>query len=187
MAANYSQWASRIRVPAGFVIAAIYLLAAQPAPASLLTGVCVALAGLGVRAWAAGVIEKNARLAVSGPYAHTRNPLYLGSAIAALGFSIAAGKWWLLVLLGVFFAAVYIPVMRREQARMQELFGTEYAAYAAAVPLLLPRLTAWQPAGASANTFTWQRYLKNHEYRAATAFGLIIVFLLAKLFWLGRG
>ena len=147
----------------------------------------MALAGLAVRAWAAGVIEKNTRLAVSGPYAYTRNPLYLGSTIASVGFAIAAGKWWLLVMMAVFFAAVYVPVIRREQAHLTELFGPDYAAYVAAVPLLLPRLTPWRPTGTTANRFSWQRYWKNHEYRAAVAFALIIIFLAAKMVWLARG
>ena len=181
---NYSQWVSRIRVPAGFVIAALYLFAAEPQPLTLLLGCAVALLGLALRAAAAGVIEKNARLAVSGPYAHTRNPLYLGSATAALGFSLAAGKWWLLVLLVGFFAAVYVPVMRKEAGRMRELFGKEYAEYSEKVPLLIPRLTPWRPAGTASVSFDWQRYRNNHEYRAATAFVLIILFLIAKLFWL---
>src|SRR5689334_6463908 len=123
LAMNYSQWVSRIRVPAGFLFAAIYLIAAEPSPRILFIGCAVALIGLMIRAYAAGVIEKNARLAVSGPYAYTRNPLYLGSAIAALGISIASGKWWLFVLAAAFFGSVYMPVIRREQVRMRELFG----------------------------------------------------------------
>lgn len=185
MAANYSQWASRVRVPAGFLIAAIYLIGAEPQLPTLAAGCLIALSGLAIRAWAAGVIEKNARLAVSGPYAHTRNPLYLGSAVAALGFSVAAGKWWLLALVVGFFLAVYLPVMQRERGRMEELFGAEYAAYSSAVPLLLPRLSPWRPAGGVANSFSWQRYQKNHEYRAAGAFAVITVFLVAKMIWLG--
>jgi protein-S-isoprenylcysteine O-methyltransferase Ste14 len=180
---NYPQWASRIRVPAGFLVAAIYLIAAEPRPETLLIGCSVASIGLIVRASAAGIIDKNARLAVNGPYAHTRNPLYLGSEIAALGLSIAAGKWWLLLLQAAFFAAVYIPVMQREQARMMELFGGQYKEYSAAVPLLLPRLTAWQQSPAS-NKFSWQRYWRNHEYRAASAFIIITGILIAKMLWL---
>jgi hypothetical protein len=184
MAVEYSQWASRIRVPAGFAIAAIYLIAAQPTPRSMRVGVAVALAGLAIRAAAAGVIEKNARLAVAGPYAYTRNPLYLGSAVAALGFSIAAAKWWLLALVAGFFSAVYIPVMQRERGRMEELFGADYAAYAAKVPLLLPRLTPWRPAGQEPRGFRWERYWKNHEYRAGAAFVLIVALLIGKMIWL---
>jgi protein-S-isoprenylcysteine O-methyltransferase Ste14 len=183
MAMNYPQLASRIRVPAGFLVAAIYLIAAEPRPRTLLIGCSVASIGLIVRTFAAGIIDKNTRLAVNGPYAHTRNPLYLGSVIAALGLSIAAGKWWLLLLQAVFFAAVYIPVMHREQARMIELFDGQYKEYSAAVPLLLPRLTAWRQTSAT-NKFTWQRYWSNHEYRAASAFIIITSILIAKMLWL---
>lgn len=185
MGAGYSQWVSRIRVPAGFLFAAIYLIAAEPRPRRLILGCVLALAGLALRASSAGVLEKNRRLAVTGPYAHTRNPLYLGSAIAALGFSIAAGVWWLFLLLAIFFAAVYVPVMRSEEARLHGLFPAEYAAYARAVPLLVPRLTPWTPRDRSAAPFSWQRYWSNHEYRAAAAFALITAALAAKLWWMG--
>jgi len=186
---SYSQWASRIRVPAGFLFAAVYLIAAEPRPQILLIGGGVAMIGLFVRAYAAGVIEKNARLAVSGPYAHTRNPLYLGSGIAALGLSIAAGSWWLVVLAATFFVAVYLPVIRREQIRMEELFGLKYKEYSAAVPLLLPRFTAWRSSPTiptTINRFTWRRYWSNHEYRAAGAFIIITGFLVFKMFWLAK-
>ena len=185
MAAGYSQWVARIRVPAGFLFAAVYLLAAEPRPRSMIVGCAVALVGLALRAASAGVLEKNRRLAVAGPYAHTRNPLYLGSAIAALGFSIAAGVGWLFLLLAIFFVAVYVPVMRSEATRLQELFPAEYAAYAQAVPLLVPRLTPWKPRDNDAASFTWQRYWGNHEYRAAAAFALITAVLAAKLWWMG--
>ncbi|HUR45961.1 MAG TPA: isoprenylcysteine carboxylmethyltransferase family protein [Candidatus Saccharimonadales bacterium] len=180
---SYSRWASRIRVPAGFLFAAVYLIAAEPRPRILLIGCGVAMIGLLVRAYAAGVIEKNARLAVSGPYAHTRNPLYLGTAIAALGLSIAAGKLWLFVFAAAFFVAVYLPVIRREQVRLEELFGIEYKEYSAVVPLLLPRFTAWQSPLSITNRFTWRRYRSNHEYRAAGAFIFITGFLICKMLW----
>ena len=87
---NLGRVIRRLRVPLGFLFAGLYLVFARPTPGSLLLGMPLALAGLIVRGWAAGHIVKNERLATSGPYAHTRNPLYFGSFLIAAGFAIAA-------------------------------------------------------------------------------------------------
>jgi len=157
----------RWRVPLGFLCGALFILLARPRWTTLAAGGAVALVGLLLRAWAAGHIRKNSALAVSGPYAHTRNPLYLGSFILGLGFTIAAGRP---VLLGGLFAAlflgIYLPVMRVEAATLAELFGDEYRRYSAAVPLLFPRLTPY--AGDDARTkFDAALYMRYREYRAA--------------------
>jgi len=167
-------------VPLGFACAAVFLVLARPVPAGLLLGGAVALVGLGVRAWSAGHIRKNAALAVSGPYAYTRNPLYFGSFVLGLGFTVAAsnGPWLFLLLGGLFallFFGIYLPVMRVEAKTLQELFGDEYRAYAAAVPLLLPRLTPYRPDGASKTTtarFDPSLYMRYREYRAGL--GLLV-------------
>lgn len=168
----------RWRVPLGFVCAALFILLARPDRRSLAVGGAVALVGLGIRAWASGHIRKNARLAVSGPYAHTRNPLYLGSFILGLGFTVAASSGpALFLLLGGLFAAlflgIYWPVMRVEAATLAEMFGEDYRAYAAAVPLLFPRPTPYRPGGDSAGArFDPSLYMRYREYRAAL--GLLV-------------
>jgi protein-S-isoprenylcysteine O-methyltransferase Ste14 len=144
---------------------------------SLAAGGAVALVGLVLRAWASGHIRKNARLAVSGPYAHTRNPLYLGSFILGLGFTVAAASSLVLFLLlgGLFaslFLGIYWPVMRVEAATLVEMFGEEYNAYAAAVPLLFPRLTPYRAGDATAAKFDPALYMRYREYRAAL--GLLV-------------
>src|SRR5688572_10515834 len=121
---------------------------ANPRPRTLAIGGAVAVCGLLVRAWASGHIRKNDALAVSGPYAHTRNPLYLGTFILGLGFTVAAaGSWLVFGVLAALFAAlflgIYLPVMRVEALTLAELFGEDYRRYAAAVPLLFPRLTPY--------------------------------------------
>jgi protein-S-isoprenylcysteine O-methyltransferase Ste14 len=184
---RYSQVVARKRVPAGFLLAAIYLLFARPTPGGLAWGAMVALAGLLLRAASAGHLEKNKSLATSGPYAHTRNPLYLGSALAGIGFSIAGGQWWFLVLLAIFFGGVYWPVMRNEEAHLRQLFGKDFDAYARAVPLLWPRLRPWRAAGASQKGFDWKLYRSNREYEALLAFLVIVLALWGKMLWLGSG
>jgi protein-S-isoprenylcysteine O-methyltransferase Ste14 len=185
MPSQYSTLASRVRVPGGFAIAAVYLLFAEPTAARLLAGSVVALAGLAIRAASAGHVRKNRRLAVSGPYAYTRNPLYLGSAIGAVGFAIAGGRWWFYLLFAFFFAAVYLPVIRSEQAHLTDLFGEEYRAYARAVPLLLPRCRPWRTPGASPERFDPKLYWNNREYQAFGAFVIIAAALWGKIVWMG--
>ena len=164
---------------------ALYLLA-RPALRTLLLGGAVALVGLMVRAWAAGHIRKNAALAISGPYAFTRNPLYLGSFILGLGFTVAAGRP---VLLGAVFAAlflgIYLPVMRVEATTLTELFGEEYRRYAKAVPLFLPRVTPYRRDDVTTADakFDTSLYLRYREYRAAL--GLLAAWgaLVRRHFW----
>jgi protein-S-isoprenylcysteine O-methyltransferase Ste14 len=170
----------RWRVPLGFLVAAMFIVLARPRAATLAFGGVVAVCGLLVRAWASGHIRKNDALATSGPYAYTRNPLYLGTFILGLGFTIAAGDWWLLyIVLGGMFAAlflgIYLPVMRVEALTLAQLFGEDYERYAASVPLLFPRLTPYDgddDGGATSLTFDLSLYLRYREYRAAL--GLLI-------------
>jgi protein-S-isoprenylcysteine O-methyltransferase Ste14 len=181
---SYAERAARLRVRGGFLLAAVYLIWAQPTPARLIGGVAVALAGLLLRAWSAGCLEKERKLATGGPYAHTRNPLYLGSAIAALGFAIAAGQWWFFLLLGFFLGAVYWPVIRYEQARLEKLFPEVFPAYAQAVPAFWPRLRPWR-GDSSSGVFLWERYRGNREYRALLGSLVIVLCLLARMYLIG--
>lgn len=162
----------RWRVPLGFLCGALFILLAAPLWWTLAAGGALALVGLLIRAWASGHIRKNAALATSGPYAHTRNPLYFGSFILGLGFTVAASsEWWLLLTLGLLFASlflgIYLPVMRVEAATLLELFGDEYRRYAAGVPLFFPRLTAYEGARGRDESFDVRLYLRYREYRAA--------------------
>jgi protein-S-isoprenylcysteine O-methyltransferase Ste14 len=159
-------------VPLGFLSAIIFVVLAKPTPRALLIGAAVSILGLAILAWAAGHIRKNAELAISGPYAFTRNPLYLGSFILGLGFTIASGRWELALLFAALFLGIYFPVMRVEASTMTELFGSQYEAYKKAVPLFLPRLTPFKPENSSATKFDASLYLRYREYRAAL--GLVI-------------
>lgn len=170
-------WVQRWRVPLGFVVAALFIVLARPRAATLAIGGAVAVCGLLVRAWASGHIRKNDALATSGPYAYTRNPLYLGTFILGAGFTIAAaGNWWLLyVVLGGMFAAlflgIYLPVMRVEALTLAQLFGEDYRRYAQSVPLLFPRFTPYRDEDDGARSrglkFDLSLYLRYREYRAA--------------------
>lgn len=159
-------------MPLGFVCAAAFLVLARPSLPTLAIGGAVSLIGLGIRAWAAGHIRKNAVLATTGPYAYTRNPLYLGSFCLGMGFTIAAGRWVLAFLFAALFLGIYLPVMRVEASTLAEVFGHDYRRYAQAVPLFVPRLTRYRAEESGDTGFDRSLYLKYREYRAAL--GLLI-------------
>ncbi|HVS80432.1 MAG TPA: isoprenylcysteine carboxylmethyltransferase family protein [Pyrinomonadaceae bacterium] len=165
----------RWRVPLGFACAALFFLLAQARPLTLIVGGLVALPGLALRAWATGHLRKNDALATTGPYAYTRNPLYLGSFVIGLGFTIAAGRLILGLVFAVLFLGIYVPVMRVEAKTLAELFGKDYQDYAAAVPLFLPRATAYR-VDRAATIFDPALYRRYREHRAAI--GLVVAWLL---------
>jgi protein-S-isoprenylcysteine O-methyltransferase Ste14 len=171
----------RLRVPLGFVTAALFVLASQPSWRSLVWGAPLILLGVLIRAWASGHLRKNAELAVSGPYAHTRNPLYFGSFVLALGCAVAGGRWWLGAWLVIFFLIVYWPVMQAEAAHMRQLFGDVYVQWAATVPLFWPRLTPY--ASGETRGFDWRQYLRHREYRALFGAALVLAILVLKCWW----
>lgn len=168
-------WLQRWRVPFGFLAAVLFLLFARPRPSTLVIGAVVSVLGLLLRAWAAGHIRKNSALATSGPYAFTRNPLYLGSFLLGLGFTIGSGFWPLGILFALLFLGIYFPVMRVESATLAELFGKSFQDYAREVPLFFPRATPYRSDG-PANDFDSSLYMRYREYRAAL--GLVIAWAL---------
>jgi len=159
-------WIQRWRVPFGFLCAAFFILLAHPRPVTMVIGAVISIVGLALRAWASGHIRKNDSLATSGPYAYTRNPLYLGSFILGLGFTVGAGRWILATLFGILFLGIYLPVMRVESATMSQYFGNEFSDYARAVPLFFPRLTPYRKPGAPPG-FDAKLYMRYREYQAS--------------------
>lgn len=179
---NWPKFARRVRVPLGFAFAVLYLWFARPTGSSLASGTVFVAIGLYIRAVASGHIRKNQELTTTGPYAYTRNPLYLGSLILAVGFVWAARNWWLACIAVVFFVAVYVPVIRDEEHFLRSQFP-EFELYARTVPRLLPRLHGG-PLGES--SFSWERYKNHREYKALLGAAAISAVLLLKLYlWAG--
>src|SRR5712671_4473204 len=156
----------RWRVPLGFVCAAIFFLLSRSRPLTLAIGAGIAVPGLILRAWATGHLRKNDALAVTGPYAYTRNPLYLGSFLMGVGFTVASGRFVLGFLFAALFLGIYVPVMRVESATLAELFGESYERYLKAVPLFLPRLSPYRDRTKHAARFDAALYKRYHEYQA---------------------
>ena len=168
----------RWRVRLGYPLAIAVLYFSRPTPRSILLGALVGIFGLWLRAYAAGYLHKQEVLTVTGPYAYTRNPLYLGSAILALGAAIAMCSWISALILIVYFAVFYSIVMRREASELHVRHGVSFEEYARNVPLFIPRLTASKLPGDSAGSFSLAQYKKNHEWQAALGFLFLLLVLL---------
>jgi protein-S-isoprenylcysteine O-methyltransferase Ste14 len=177
---TWSRIARRIRVPLGFAFTAFYLWFAKPTALSMMIGLAFIIPGLAIRALASGHVRKNEQLTTTGPYAYTRNPLYLGSLILAAGFAIAALSWLIGAAVLLLFLAIYLPVIRGEEAFLREHFS-EFAEYARQVPRLMPRLTFLSR---DHETFSWDLYLKHREYNATLGAMVLMAALTAKLLWL---
>jgi protein-S-isoprenylcysteine O-methyltransferase Ste14 len=165
MAADWSRIARRIRVPMGFVFAGVYLWLARPTFVSMAWSLLLVLPGLWLRGYAAGYVKKNAELTMTGPYAHTRNPLYVGSMLIAFGFAAASKSIVIVLLLAVLFAIIYIPVVRSEEEFLRSKFA-DFDTYAASVPRLLPRLSPAKVADSEPGQFSLPLYRKHREYNA---------------------
>lgn len=165
----------------GFVFAAVFLWLARPTGKTLGLSLLPVLAGLWLRGYAAGYVRKNAELTTTGPYAHTRNPLYLGSMLIAFGFAGAAASWWILGSLALLFAAIYIPTIQGEEGYLRAHFAN-FDEYAAKVPRLLPRLTP-APTTAERGSFSRKLYLHHREYNASMGAGAIYFALVIRLLW----
>ena len=165
-------------MPSGFLLVIAFAWLSRPTVLSLLAGLPVCIVGLGIRAWAAGHLEKNMALATSGPYARVRNPLYIGTLLTAAGFVIASRRWELAILFAAVFLLVYLPVIELEEQHLRTLFP-DYAEYARRVRKLIPgRTAAGQP-----RRFRWSRYMRNEEYQAVLGFVVGVAWLLVRLLW----
>jgi protein-S-isoprenylcysteine O-methyltransferase Ste14 len=171
---------ARWRVRVGYLLAIVVLGLALPTPQSIGLGGLVGLIGLWVRALAAGHLHKQEMLTVSGPYAHTRNPLYFGSAILTVGAAVAMNSWIGAALLCGYFALFYSVVMRREEGELRFHHGAAFDEYAKSVPLFFPRVTAAKLGQGGAAAFSFVQYKKNREYRAAIGFLLLLVLLVVE-------
>jgi len=172
----YADRVARLRVATGFVLVAAFAWFSQPSISSLVWGLPISALGLLLRAWATGHLEKNIRLAESGPYAYVRNPLYLGTALVAAGLVVASRRWLLAVLFAAVFLLIYLPVIELEEQHLRHLFP-DFDAYAQRVPALWPA-----PRGAHRDGhFRWALYVRNREYQALLGWLAGLALLVAKV------
>lgn len=181
--ADFGQFWTRTRVRAGYPLALVYLWLAKPTPRAIAIGGAVAIVGLLIRGLAAGHLRKGESLATGGPYAYTRNPLYLGSAFLVAGFAVAAHSRAAAAVIVIYFVVFYSVVMKREEAELVRWYGREFTDYAARVPLFFPGLRrAASPAGANSH-FSWALYRRNREYQAALGFLVAIALVVLRMLW----
>lgn len=165
---------SRLRVPVGFAVGLLVLILARPQPLWVLAGLPLLLLGETIRLWASGHIEKTERLATGGPYAHSRNPLYVGSVLLAMGTAIASASPWSALAVAAYFAVFYPPVIREEAAFLQKKFGAAYDTWAKDVPAFFPRPA---PGGPRESAFSWARVARNREWRTLATLPALLVLL----------
>ena len=172
---NVGQLLARWRVRLSYPLAILVLWVSRPIPRSISCGAILGAIGLLIRARSAGYLHKQQILTMTGPYAYTRNPLYLGSAILALGIAVAANSWIATAILLGYFAIVYSVVMHREEKELRQHHGAAFDEYARTVPLFLPRLSGAKLPTASSGAFSFSQYKKNQEYRAMIGFLLVLI------------
>ena len=191
--ARWQRVARRIRVPLGFLTAALYvfeLWRRAPRPAAVAWSLALVLPGLWLRAYASGYVRKNRELTVTGPYAHTRNPLYLGSMLMAAGFAVALLSWPVAAVLAAGFVVIYVPVIASEERFLRAAFPG-FDAYCSSVPRLIPRITPAKSitreglpsgdkevTGAVSGSFSFALYNQHREYNAAIGAALLYLSLL---------
>ena len=180
--ARWQLVARRIRVPLGFATAGLYLFELwrrAPEPAAVAASLALVLPGLWLRGYAAGYVKKNRELTQTGPYAYTRNPLYLGSMLMAAGFAVALLSWLVALVLAVGFVLIYVPVIASEERFLRATFP-DFETYCRRVPRLIPRWTAARPTEAETGSgaFSMALYRQHREYNAGIGATLLYLSLL---------
>jgi protein-S-isoprenylcysteine O-methyltransferase Ste14 len=179
--ATWQKRAQRMRVSAGTALGVVFLVFMHPSIRSLWIGGIIALFGALIRIWAAGHIEKGRELTRTGPYAFTRNPLYFGSFMMALGVLIAGQGYWLLPVFGLFFVLFYYPAMKAEEQELLNSHGQAFVEYSKAVPFFFPgRFSA---AGSCSSSFLWERVIRNREHRTFAGLLVAEAFLVFRLIY----
>lgn len=184
MLERWQKIARRIRVPLGFLTAAVYLFELwrrAPRPTAIAISLILVVPGLWLRGYAAGYVKKNRELTQTGPYAYTRNPLYLGSMLMAAGFMVALLSWPVGILLAAMFLIVYVPVIAAEERFLRATFSG-FDDYCRRVPRLIPRLTLPRARGGETEVlsgkFSLDLYLRHREYNALIGASLLYLSLL---------
>jgi len=161
---------ARWRVPLGYALGIAAFVLATPTPSSLALGALVGGVGEALRIWAAGHLEKGREVTGSGPYALTRHPLYLGSAVMGAGFAIAAHSVAVALIVLVYLVVTITAAIRSEEAHLTDKFGSAYPDYRDGRGMDASR------------RFSVDRALRNREYRSLAGFIVVIVLLAARIY-----
>jgi protein-S-isoprenylcysteine O-methyltransferase Ste14 len=129
-------------------------------------GVFGVIFGLAIRSWAAGVLPKGIDLATQGPYSLCRHPLYFGSFLMMVGFSLLLGHLHEYVVVFGPITAIYCLTIRAEERKLEAVYGKRWREYSASVPAFVP----WLPSAYRHKSWSIAQWRRSREYRAvATA------------------
>lgn len=159
---------------------------------SLLSGFIIALSGEMIRLWGVSWAGSETRttggvggtfLVISGPFAHVRNPLYVGNILMYLGLGIMSFAFfpYLQLIAILFFAFQYHLIVKEEEGFLQSKFGENYSRYLRAVPRFIPRISPFRIEGVEQPEFKLDKGLKS-ESRTLQAFGIVAVLIIVKWF-----
>jgi len=168
------------RIQFGYIIFLLFIFFSEYRAGFFISGIILSLIGIIWRLWASGIIIKSRSVASSGPYLLCRHPLYFGSFIMGLGFSLICGKIIFVILFLMFFYISYFPLMKDEEKKMLKLFGNEYSEYMRSVPMFFPRRITSGLTG-----FSWKQVIKNKEYRAWIGYGIFLLLWILRTSFLG--
>jgi len=163
-----------LRLISGFGFMVAFAVLCRPTNLSILAALPFLVLGLALRGWAAGHLTKRKKLTVTGPYAHTQSPLYLGSLALLIGGCIGARTLWLPLIFLPLYAAIHAQVIKAEREENLRSFGGPYQQYAANVSLFVPKLKGYR--ALDKKRFSARLYLKNGEYNALI--GVLLALLL---------
>jgi protein-S-isoprenylcysteine O-methyltransferase Ste14 len=174
-------WQKKVRRIPVFIGALILVIFAKPTLPGMWIGMVLILLGEGIRIWAAGHLQKNEVLTVTGPYAYVKNPLYIGSIFITTGFSIMADNIYLLAAAFFMFCFHYIPYKKKvEGDRLKNRFGSQYEDYDEKVPEYLPRTKRYSDRKSS-----WQvkHFIENSEEGILVIVLVGIFLVLSRPYW----
>jgi len=168
----------RYRILLSALIGVLLIYLSRPTGVSLLAGVPLVFMGEAMRTWSSGCIRKNKELATDGPYAYTRNPLYLGSFGIGLGFAVMGNSLGVLAIFLLAFGAIYWGVIRSEEGYLSRSFGPQFQEYLRTVPRFIPR---WTRAPYGRGGFDWALVWKHREYQAWAGIAGGVAILIVKM------
>jgi protein-S-isoprenylcysteine O-methyltransferase Ste14 len=174
---------SRRRMFTVTAVPAVLVIISRPTYLGLGFGLLLVILGQAIRLWAAGYIHKKMEVTTGGPYAHVRNPLYVGSVFISTGFAAMADVWWAWLIIAIQYVLIYHFTVLSEERHLEELLGDVYQQYRSAVPRWLP---AWRPYQKRSGRFNPRQVMTNNEFNSMGLVVITCLLFLAKMIWMAH-
>lgn len=180
------QFIPRRRVTLSFLFALFFILMVYPpSMLFLVIGLEMVVFGEAIRIWASGYLRKGELLAVNGPYAYVRHPLYLGNFLIGSGFCVAVQSLNFFIIFLILFGFIYRYTVANEEKELAEKFGVEFVSYKESVPRFFPSFNPYRTNVMS--KFSWKQVMDNNEYRAWVGILVISAILVMRLLGINLG